>query len=77
MKEMTCRQLGGACDKVFQGNSFDEIAAQSKAHGQEMYQLKDKAHMAAMSQMQTLMSDPKAMQAWFQQKKDEFDGLRE
>ena len=30
MKTMTCRQLGGACDKEFRANTFEEIAEQSK-----------------------------------------------
>ena len=27
---MTCKQLGGACDKEFHGNTFEEIANLSK-----------------------------------------------
>ena len=30
MKTMTCKQLGGACDKEFHGNTFEEMAEQSK-----------------------------------------------
>jgi len=26
MKKMTCIQLGGACHKVFSGNTFEELA---------------------------------------------------
>jgi hypothetical protein len=33
MKTMNCRQLGGACDKEFHANTFEEIAELSKAHG--------------------------------------------
>jgi len=33
MKTMTCKQLGGACDKEFQANSFEEITEMSKQHG--------------------------------------------
>ena len=32
MKAMTCKQLGGACDRVFHANSFEEIAEMSKKH---------------------------------------------
>jgi len=45
MKKMTCNQLGGACDKAFRANSFDEIAEMSKQHGMEMFQKKDAAHL--------------------------------
>ena len=34
---MTCIQLGGACDKKFQADSFEEIAKMSKQHGMEMF----------------------------------------
>jgi len=37
MKTMTCNQLGGACDKEFQANTFEEMAEMSKKHGMEMY----------------------------------------
>jgi predicted small metal-binding protein len=35
MKTMKCNQLGGACEKEFQANSFEEIAEMSKQHGME------------------------------------------
>ncbi len=62
MKTMTCEQLGGACDKIFLANTFEEIAEMSKQHGMEMYQKKVQAHMAAMGKMQELMQKPAAMQ---------------
>lgn len=37
MKTMTCKQLGGACDKEFSANTFEEIAELSKQHGMEMH----------------------------------------
>ena len=40
MKIMNCKQLGGACDKEFHANSFEEIAEMSKQHGMEMFQKK-------------------------------------
>ena len=75
MKSMTCKQLGGACDKIFQANTFDEMAEMSKKHGMEMYQEGDKDHLASMSNMQELMKSPKAMEAWFESKRKEFDAL--
>ena len=41
MKTMTCKQLGGACDKEFNANTFDEIAEMSKMHGKEMFKIGD------------------------------------
>lgn len=75
MKTMICNQLGGACDKKFQANSFDEIVELSKAHGMDMFQKQDKAHLEAMGDMQKMMQKPQAMQEWFQSKKDEFNAL--
>ena len=75
MKTMTCKQLGGACDLEFKAETFDEIAELSKAHGMEMFQIGDEAHMKAMQEMQGLMQSPEAMQQWFNDRKAEFDAL--
>lgn len=72
MKVMTCKQLGGACDKEFKGHSFEEIAEQSRAHGKAMYELGDKKHLIAMEKMQELMEFPEAMQEWMTLKREEF-----
>jgi predicted small metal-binding protein len=77
MKTMKCNQLGGACDKAFQANSFEEIAQMSKQHGMEMFKKNDEAHLQAMSEMQALMQNPEAMNSWFENKKKEFDALPE
>ncbi len=74
---MTCQQLGGACDKEFFANTFEEMAEQSKQHGTEMFQKGDAAHLEAMNKMRELMKTPNAMQEWFANKKKEFDGLAE
>ena len=77
MKTMTCKQLGGACDKEFHANTFEEIAEMSKKHGMEMFQTKDEAHLKAMNEMQELMKSPEAMKEWFENRKREFDALHE
>ena len=75
MKTMKCKQLGGACEKEFQADSFEEIAEMSKKHGMEMLKFNDEAHLKAMSEMQELMQKPEEMKAWFESKKKEFDAL--
>jgi PHP family Zn ribbon phosphoesterase len=75
MKTMTCKQLGGACDKTFQGNTFEEIAEQSKKHGMEMFQAGDPAHIKAMEEMRKMMSTPDAMKEWMENKRKEFEAL--
>lgn len=73
MKKMTCKQLGGACDIEFNANTFEEIAELSKKHGMEMFQKNDTAHLEAMNTMKIVMESPEAIQAWFQNKRKEFD----
>ena len=75
MKTMTCNQLGGACEKEFTANTFEEIAEMSKKHGMEMFQKNDKPHLEAMNKMQELMQSPDAMKTWFDDKRKEFDNL--
>lgn len=77
MKTMTCKQLGGACNKEFHGNTFEEIASQSKQHGMEMLQAGDKDHINAMNEMRELMSSPGAMNEWMENKRKEFNALPE
>lgn len=77
MKAMSCKQLGGACDKQFHATSFEEIAGMSKQHAMEMFQKKDAAHLKAMNEMQELMKKPEAMKEWFENKKKEFEALPE
>lgn len=77
MKTMTCKQLGGACDKEFHAKTFEEIAEMSKKHGIEMFQKGDEAHIKAMDEMQKRMQKPEAMKEWFGQKRKEFESLPE
>jgi len=75
MKTMTCKQLGGACDLEFHADTFDEMAAKSKKHAMDMFQLGDKAHLKAMNEMQELMQSPAAMNEWMENKRKEFEAL--
>lgn len=77
MKTMACRQLAGACDKIFEANTFKEVAEMSKKHAMEMFQKGDVGHTQKMNEMMELMKDPSAMDKWFADKKKEFDVLPE
>jgi hypothetical protein len=77
MKKMSCKQLGGACDKTFSANTFKEMAELSKQHGAEMFQAKDALHMEAMNKMMELMKSPEAMRTWFDEKEAIFNDLVE
>ena len=74
---MTCKQLGGACNKEFSANSFEEIAEMSKQHGMEMFQKGDESHLKAMNEMKNLMQNPEVMKEWFENKRKEFNSLPE
>ena len=74
---MTCRQLGGACDKEFHAETFEEIAELSRKHGIEMYEQGDEDHVKAMKDMKERMKDPKAMEEWMKSKRKEFNALPE
>ncbi len=75
MKTMTCNQLGGACEKEFTANTFEEIAEMSKKHGMEMFQKNDKPHLEAMNKMKELMKSPNAMKEFHESKIREFNNL--
>ena len=79
MKTMTCNQLGGACEKEFHANTFEEIEEMSKHHGMEMFLQNDKAHLEAMNKMKEKMktADSSFMQNWLDSKRKEFDALPE
>ena len=69
--------MGGACDKEFTAETFEEIAEMSKQHGMEMFQKADASHLKAMEAMKSLMQSPEAMQQWFENKRKEFESLPE
>lgn len=75
MKQMTCQQLGGVCDVAFQGESFEEIANQSKAHAMEMFAAGDQAHIEKMNEMRELAAQPGAVEKWMAEKMAEFNNL--
>lgn len=77
MKTMTCKELGGACDKAFQAETFEEIAEMSRQHGMDMFQQGDADHLKAMEEMRVLMQSPEAMQAWMDGKRAAFEALPE
>lgn len=75
MKVMTCKQLGGACDKEFRANSFEELSILVQQHGMEMFQKQDEDHMETMMKIQALMQKPQEMQVWMDEKRALFESL--
>jgi hypothetical protein len=74
MKSMTCNQLGGACEQVFSGKTFEDLAAQSQQHGKVMFGANDGPHMAAMGAMMNIMKSGE-MESWMAARKAEFEAL--
>jgi predicted small metal-binding protein len=77
MKTMTCNQLGGACNKTFSANTFDEIAMLVSKHAREMVQQGDAAHIEAMNNMRSNMASSEAVNAWMDEKRKAFDALQD
>ena len=75
MKSIKCKDLGGACDLEFLGSTFEEVEAQSKQHGMEMFQSNDQEHLEAMEAMKELYSNEIEFAKWYQSKKDYFNNL--
>ncbi|MFC1871186.1 DUF1059 domain-containing protein [Chloroflexota bacterium] len=57
MKTMTCKQLGGPCDKEFHAETFDEMVEMSKKHGMEMAEKGDVEHINVMGKMKEGMNN--------------------
>lgn len=77
MKTMTCKQLGGACDKEFHAETFEEMAQLSQQHGKEMYEKGNEEHLKTIGEIRELMKDPGAMKEWMEKKQKEFNALPE
>jgi hypothetical protein len=77
MKRVTCKQLGGACDLIFEAKTFKEVASLSQQHGMEMAKANDQAHLDAMEEMKSLMNNPQAMLQWMKDKEQMFNSLPE
>lgn len=77
MKKMTCNQLGGACNKAFYAETFEEMATLSKDHGQKMMEEGDQAHLDAMQKLMSELPTQEDMQAWMDENQRIFDQLPE
>ncbi|MFT7614782.1 MAG: hypothetical protein ACI9J3_003768 [Parvicellaceae bacterium] len=74
MKKMTCSQLGGACEEIFQAETFDQMIDLSKKHGMEMFAKGDQPHLDAMK---GLIFSTDAMNAYIDNKRKAFDTVPE
>lgn len=75
MKQMSCKQLGGACNIIFSAETFEEIGELSKNHAMEMIAQHDQPHVEAMEKMKKIMGSPESFKDWMKEKQNEFDSL--
>ena len=75
MKKITCKQLGGACEQAFLGDSFADVARQSRQHAMEMFAKNDTDHLKAAERMKMLMATPMAMEEWMSEREIYFNNL--
>lgn len=48
MKQLTCRDVGGACDEVLSGETIEELGEMAKKH---VMDVNDEAHQEKMQEM--------------------------
>lgn len=72
MKKLTCRDLGGPCDKEITGNSFQEVGKKSHDHVMERINSGDEAHKTAADKMRNATpEEQKAMMAEYEKRYNE------
>ena len=76
MKQMTCREMGGSCDAVIEGNTANEMAANGGKHLEQMSE-KDEGHKKDKQAMDASQKDPEHIQKWFEEFKLKFEALPE
>ena len=74
MITMTCKQLYGPCDAPIQGETAEEMMANSQKHAMEMVANGDALHIEAMNAMreQHMNMTPEAMEQWMKKFQSEF-----
>lgn len=71
---MTCKQLYGPCDTLIQGETADEMIANSQKHAMEMAAKGDLLHIEAMNAMkkQHESMDPEAVKLFMEKFQSDF-----
>lgn len=77
MKTMTCKQMGGPCDREFQSNSADEVIKAQDKHLREMVTGGDETHKKALEEMQGRWKNPLKGMGWYMSIKKDFAALAE
>ncbi|HLX88176.1 MAG TPA: hypothetical protein VKR22_06940 [Acidimicrobiales bacterium] len=72
---MTCRQLGGPCDFVHQGDTADEVIKAQDRHLRDVVAEGDSIHGPALKEMKGRWKHPIAAMGWYKQAKRDFTAL--
>jgi hypothetical protein len=76
MKKMTCKDIGGACNAVIEGNTAEELINNATKHVIKMSK-KDDGHKKDKAMIDKTQQDPQAAKKWFEEFKVKFDALPE
>ncbi|MFO0764944.1 MAG: hypothetical protein U0487_02770 [Patescibacteria group bacterium] len=77
MKTMTCKQLGGPCEKAFTMNTADDVIKAQDAHLKEAVAAGDASHEQALKDMQGRWKNPLKGMGWYMATKKAFAALPE
>jgi hypothetical protein len=77
MKTMTCREMGGACDAAFQGETADGVIKAMDKHLKDVVADGDQAHEAASRAMKGRWKNPIKGMGWYMKTKKDFAALPE
>jgi predicted small metal-binding protein len=75
MKTMTCRQLGGPCDLVHQGEDANEIIRDQDQHLKDAVAAGKSDHASALKEMKGRWKRPVSGLKWYRQVQRDFAGL--
>lgn len=77
MKTMTCRELGGPCDRAHHGETADDVIKAQDSHLKEMVASGDDAHQDAAKEMRGRWKHPISGMGWYRKAKRDFAALPE
>lgn len=72
MKTMTCRQLGGPCDRDLSGESADDVIKAQDRHLRESVRAGDATHESAHEEMKRRWRHPVRSMTWYRETKAAF-----
>ncbi len=72
MKTLTCKQLGGPCERQLHGKTADEVIKAQDRHLKEAVASGDETHAGALKEMKGRWKHPFAAMGWYRAAKRSF-----